>query len=292
MTFTAPSGRRIAVDVVGNPDDPAVVYLHGTPDSRVARHPDDDATRAAGICLLALDRPGFGDSTLTPDTTQVTFAHDVVALLDHLQIATVPMLSWSAGTTWALGIAATAPSRVSAITAVGGLVPVEAFADPSVVAEAGATRMGMVETAHELGPTVAGELIGGMLVPDPISFDAAIEHLHAGHAPNDPPTDPAFTAQMARALCDAVKHGVAGIMHDVALQFTPLPFALADVAVPVTLINGDRDTVCPPAFAHWYARHLPDATVDIRHDAGHLVLLEAWTAILTQLRDTANVANS
>src|SRR4051794_24440025 len=46
-TFDLPDGRRLCFDDVGDPGGPVVVYVHGTPDSRRARHPDDDVTRRA-----------------------------------------------------------------------------------------------------------------------------------------------------------------------------------------------------------------------------------------------------
>ena len=49
-TFDLPDGRRLCFDDVGDPDGPVVVYVHGTPDSRRARHPDDDVNRPAPAC--------------------------------------------------------------------------------------------------------------------------------------------------------------------------------------------------------------------------------------------------
>src|SRR3546814_9854456 len=57
-----PDGLSLALDDVGDPGGEPVVYLHGTPDSRLARHPDDAIARACGVRLIAIDRPGSGDS--------------------------------------------------------------------------------------------------------------------------------------------------------------------------------------------------------------------------------------
>jgi pimeloyl-ACP methyl ester carboxylesterase len=56
----------MAVDEVGDPAGAPVLYLHGTPDSRLARHPDDGLAAAAGVRLLAIDRPGYGGSSPLP----------------------------------------------------------------------------------------------------------------------------------------------------------------------------------------------------------------------------------
>ena len=47
-TLTLPDGRTLAYDDVGDPAGTPVVYLHGTPDSRLARPPDSTAGAAIG----------------------------------------------------------------------------------------------------------------------------------------------------------------------------------------------------------------------------------------------------
>lgn len=281
------TNRVIAADLIGSADAPTIVYFHGTPDSRLARHPDPAATEEAGVRLVAIDRPGFGHSSFDPAGTPTTLADDLAVLLDRLGVKQVGLLAWSAGAVWALGTAAALSYRISSVCLVGGLVPVEAFGDPEVRAAAGDTRIGMLDTAVELGPTVAGELIGPMLVPDPATTAVAREHLRAGHDDTDT-ADFATIAgaedQMAAAICDSVRHGTAGVSHDVTVQYTPLGFSLAAVTAPVRLVYGVRDSTCPPEFGSWYAKALADATLDVLPDAGHAVLLTQWTPILTHLR--------
>ena len=67
--LTLPDGRTLAADDVGAPDGRPVVYVHGTPDSRLARHPDDGLARRLGVRLVAVDRPGFGHSSPHPEGT-------------------------------------------------------------------------------------------------------------------------------------------------------------------------------------------------------------------------------
>ncbi len=286
--------RQLAADLVGEPGAPGaptVLLVHGTPDSRLARHPDPAVTSAAGVRLVAVDRPGFGHSTPDPGGDATTFAADAVHLLDHLALDRVDVLAWSAGASWALAVGAVAPARVRSITIVGGLVPFEALMpstdDPAVRAAAGEARLGMVDTAAELGPQLAAEMIGPLLVPDPATPAAALEHRRSGGSGTGLDTVPGAEAQMAAALLDAVRQGTEGLVHDLAAQFSPTPFDLGAVRPPVRLVTGERDTTCPPAFAHWFAAHLPDAWVEVVPDAGHDLLLVHWTELLQGLRTGA-----
>ena len=54
--FELPDGRHLAYDEVGAADGTPIVYLHGTPDSRLSRHPDAAVASALGVRLIAIDR--------------------------------------------------------------------------------------------------------------------------------------------------------------------------------------------------------------------------------------------
>jgi pimeloyl-ACP methyl ester carboxylesterase len=56
------SAGPVAVSVAGPPDAPAVVFLHGWPQSRVHCAPLVERAAAAGLRGVAMDLPGIGDS--------------------------------------------------------------------------------------------------------------------------------------------------------------------------------------------------------------------------------------
>ncbi|MBS1848518.1 MAG: alpha/beta hydrolase [Actinobacteria bacterium] len=273
------TGRVIAADVEGDPDGVPVLLVHGTPDSRLARHPDPSIAADAGVRLIAVDRPGFGHSSFDPSATPTTFGRDLTALFDHLGIDSAHLVAWSAGALWALGAAATIAPRVRSVTAVGGLVPFEAFGDPTVRRAAGGARLGMIETAEELGASAAAAMIAPMLVPDPATPPAALEHrAESGDAALS--AVPGADIQMAAACCDAVRMGLDGLIRDVEVQLTGSLVDFAASTVPTNLLTGAHDTTCPPAFARWFGEAIPGATVEIVPDAGHGLLLTHWHQVL------------
>jgi pimeloyl-ACP methyl ester carboxylesterase len=77
--------------------------------------PDEDATAAAGVRLLTVDRPGYGGSDPRPDPTLLDWADDVQALADRLRLERFAMVGWSAGGGYALACAAGMPGRISAV---------------------------------------------------------------------------------------------------------------------------------------------------------------------------------
>lgn len=85
-TIELGDGRTLGFDDVGDPDGVPVLYVHGSPGSRRARHPDDGVAERLGVRLVAVDRAGAGLSTPNPGGTVGSFAEDAVALADHLAV--------------------------------------------------------------------------------------------------------------------------------------------------------------------------------------------------------------
>ena len=71
-------GRDLAYREWGDLGGSPVIFVHGTPGSRVwCPDPHQDATRAAGVRLISVDRPGFGGSDVQLGHTVGGWAADV-----------------------------------------------------------------------------------------------------------------------------------------------------------------------------------------------------------------------
>lgn len=286
-----PDGRTLAFDDVGDPGATPVVYLHGTPDSRLARHPDDATTAAAGVRLLAVDRPGAGDSDLHPEATLRSLGHDLAALLDHLELPRAILLGWSAGGLFALGAATVLGQRVAAVGLVGPVPPVEAYDDPALVGALGAGRRGFVELAAGVPATELAAEVAPYLVPDPLTPEVALEHVleAAGEQGRRELASVSGAVEaLVAALEASVRRGRAGLAHDVALQLEP-GLDLSVIAAPVRTFHGAADGVSPPEVGAWLVSRLPNAVLDLSPGAGHHLLFPRWRGILRALqRDAVN----
>ncbi|MET0145438.1 MAG: alpha/beta hydrolase, partial [Ilumatobacteraceae bacterium] len=265
-TITLRDGRRLCVDDVGDPRGRPVLYVHGTPDSRRARHPDDSTAMDAGTRLLAVDRPGAGGSDVDPDGTVGSFADDIAELADHVGIRSMGVLAWSAGALHGLAVAARHPALVSRVGIAAGLPPVAAYRAPGILDGASDDRRMVAELAAEMTPAELGALLAPMVAPWPCDIELATAHVMEGadevrRAELD--AVPGAVAAMAAGVVDAVAAGLAGLEHDIALQVTPPDIDLVGVTCPVRLWYGELDRTAPPTFGHWFAAHLPSTTLDV-----------------------------
>ena len=257
-----------------------MLYLHGTPDSRLARHPDDSIPASLGIRLIAADRPGIGSSDPDPVATPGSVAADHVAVLDHLGIDRAPVVAWSAGSITALALAGGHPDRVSWLTLVAPLVPADAYGDAAVLAGSDASRKLFADHLGSATPDELGRELAPWLVPPEIDEAtaremlarslAAVEHIEGAGD------------RLVVALCRSVASGTIGLEREIAAQAIPLGELLDAIAAPVVIHVGDRDEVTPPAMSRWLGHRL-GTNVRIHPGEGHALMITRWEQLLTEV---------
>lgn len=125
-----PDGRQLAYLCFGAPLKGAqkvLLFLHGVPSSASEAAPLHERAAAAGVALLAVDRPGLGGSSAAlpgaPLSLQ-SFAADLGSLLEGLQLGPVALAGESGGGPYAAAAAALlGPSRVDQLHLIAALGP-------------------------------------------------------------------------------------------------------------------------------------------------------------------------
>ena len=283
-TFThAADGRRLAVRVSGDPAGQPVIYLHGTPGSRVGPLPRGRVLYELGVRLISFDRPGYGCSDRMESRVVADVAADVRAIADQLGIERFAVIGRSGGGPHALACAALLPDRV---TRAGVLV---SLAPPG--AEGLDWFAGMAESnVHEYTTaTVAPETLvkelartAAKIKADPTSHVTAL-------GPELPEADRRVVADarirtlLAQNFAEALRQSAAGWIDDALAFCSPWGFDPSDIRVPVLLWHGEDDVFSPAAHARWLAGQIPDAELWIRPDTAHFGALEVIPDVLSWL---------
>ena len=257
-------GRRLTYDDVGALDGRPIVYLHGCPDCRLTRHPDDGIPATIGVRLIAVDRPGYGGSDAPRDWTRRSMAEDILALLDDLGIDRCAVLGWSSGGQIALACAAVAPERVAAVGLVASTAPTPFDGDAGAVAQ-------------DMLPFVAPEGLDAALALEHIREAKSEAYLH------DLDSIPDLDGQLALAMQAAIARGSSGAEFDLRNLMTPWDVDLGAISVPVLLWYGALDDVVDPAVGATLASALPNSRLETVDGASHLLLLTHWTTLLDSL---------
>ena len=104
-TLKLKDGRLLAFEQYGTENGIPVIHQHGFGDSRLARHPDNKLTIEAGVRLITVDRPGYGESSPHPGRTFLDWVPDIEQLTNQLKIDMFGVMSHSGGSPYALALA-------------------------------------------------------------------------------------------------------------------------------------------------------------------------------------------
>jgi pimeloyl-ACP methyl ester carboxylesterase len=109
-----PDGRQLGWEEFGDPAGAPVVYLHGTPQTRLSRPPDE---ALPGIRLITFDRPGYGLSDPLRRPRLTTVAREVGVLATARGLDRFGVVGFSGGAPYALACGALLSHRVTGVVA-------------------------------------------------------------------------------------------------------------------------------------------------------------------------------
>jgi 2-succinyl-6-hydroxy-2,4-cyclohexadiene-1-carboxylate synthase len=258
------NGLEFNVEVDG--DGPPLVLLHGFTGS--VRAWDEVRPGLASFAqVIAVDLIGHGRSTAPEDPGRYTFAwatRDLVALLDDLRLSSVNLLGYSMGGRLALHVAVHAPERISTL--------ILESASPGI--EDDVQRRQRIASDAALAERIVQ---GGVA-----AFVAEWERV-----PLLEPAPHVSAATRARQHAQRLDNCALGLANSLrgmgAGQQAPLWSQLRDLAVPVTLIAGNRDSRYA-ALARQMQAVLPAANAHIVDEAGHTVHLDQPAAFVDLVR--------
>ena len=288
-----PDGRSLEVLTGGAPDGFPWLYHSGSPSAAVDYEPFDAAARRAGLRLITYSRPGYGASSpRTPEQGPPRFADDVadsITILDHLGAGDFVTLGWSGGGPRALACAALLPERCRAATTLASVAPHEA---PDLDWFAGMAP----ENVEEYGAAVQGPEIYGAFVEAEIlpMLNVSAPDLAAGMGELLTPVDLAalddsYTEYLAATFRRAAAQGIVGVRDDGLACVAEWGFEVEQIAVPVSVWQGDQDAMVPFDHGRWLADHVPGARAHLLPGEGHLSVAARIDDILADLKDLARL---
>lgn len=115
-------GRQLGYFEYGDPDGIPAVYLHGSLDAGLFMR--SQKLNGNGVRLIAVERPGVGESTPSPDPSPEAYARDLVQLADALQLDGYAVIGRSMGSWDAVALTLADPSRARLLVLASGRLPV------------------------------------------------------------------------------------------------------------------------------------------------------------------------
>jgi pimeloyl-ACP methyl ester carboxylesterase len=274
------AGRRVRVRHEGRDTDPLVLYLHGSPSSRLDIEFGRGRSEQLGVHVAAFDRPGYGRSDYHRFTL-ASIAEDAVAVAAALGSERFAVLGFSAGSAAAAATAALHPDCVTALAIVGGGAPF-----PEVPEEL-AKLSDQERHALDLVDRDEKEAARFLAEPDRVfmdvlsSDDDAVTALWQSISPPADVSllaDPEFAALLTATHRESLRQGQQGWARDNVVRMPRWNVDISQVKAPAWFWYGEQDAVANGA---WLKGQIPHGELVVLPDEGHFsVLYHEWSPIV------------
>ncbi|RYZ85651.1 MAG: alpha/beta hydrolase, partial [Proteobacteria bacterium] len=116
-------GKQFFIQEWNPSNETVVLFIHGFPGCGEQAKLITSTSMSTSFRLIAVDRPGYGESDFQPLLTPLGFAEQVVEILDQLKINKLRLLSVSGGAPYSLALAHLLGDRVERMCSVAGVAP-------------------------------------------------------------------------------------------------------------------------------------------------------------------------
>ena len=262
--FTLSNGHGLGFGQCGDPDGKPLVFLHGTPGSRVEGLSLGEAARQHGIRIIAPERPGYGKSDYWRAGTVADWCTVAVELPDRLGLDGFSVLGVSGGGPYALGFGYLFPQRIDTVT----LVSSRGLGYRGGMPGLGAVLAALSFPSERL-PGLPLDIAAWRARRHPRAFVEVLNR-HVGF--------PARQADVGRIIYDDLQEAVAAGSRGTGADLRRSRrwgFEPEQQSHPVTLWHGEEDRQVLVAAARALAARLPSVSATFTAHEGHLDVLPA-----------------
>ena len=270
-TVELSDGRSLSFASFGDPAGRPVFYFHGFPGSRFEPQSNHEAYLKAGIRLLALDRPGMGESTRKSKRKLLDWPDDVVEVAKILNLEKFSVLGVSGGGPYALACARAIPGYLDKVTVACGLGPMDA---PNATSGMMLSNRILFRYGRFFPPLLRLSvfLMVRQLSSKPVKgFEKFVEGLP------EPDrlvlSEPEAQEFVLTSAVEGVCQGGGPLLEEIRIYSKLWGFKLDDLNIPISLFQGEVDIDVPASMARYQAELIPDCELNLYPTDGHFSLL-------------------
>ena len=276
-----PDGTMVGYAEAGDPAGPPVMYLHGSPSSRleVGFPGIREAAEDLGIRVLAPDRPGIGLSTFRRYTV-ADYPRLVRSFADALGLGRFAVIGVSGGGKYACACAWGLPDRVTRVALVSSTC---SFDLPGARTTWSADDRRLYRLADR-APWLVHLFLAKVARDVRRDRDAlfpVVEHT-VGAADRQVLATPGFREALDQDTGEAFRQGGRGPAHDLTLEARPWGVPFERIQVPIEIWHGGADRVVSPEQGRILVRALPLVTDHFVRGEGHFSLVARHARAILQ----------
>ena len=272
-------GRRIGIAESGDPDGVPLLWFPGTPASRFSCPADERATAAAGLRLVAIERPGFGVSDFNARRQILDWPSDVVQVADLLGFERFAIAGLSGAGPYLAACAHEIPHRLSAVGMISCFGP---LGPEGMTARMPLYRRGVLRVVASASRVATGAAELGLLGRNP---EKLYRRMTRGLSACDRVilARPEVWDRQVASAAEALRPGARGFVRELVLATQPWGFKLRDIDMAVHLWHGGMDRSTPIEMGRYMAEQIPACRAVFYPHEGHFLIYEHWPEIAATL---------
>lgn len=275
-------GRAVGYRVYGREAGTPILFLHGTPGSRLEFAIVHGVGQELGLTLVTPDRWGYGLSDVPRSPSLSAYAADMAALMDHLGHRRFAVGGISGGGPYAAAVAACLADRVAALALIS---PVGPIADSGCASELPGFHRFCFTVLPQL-PTLIVTIFGVFrwsLGRAPY-LAGQLATLRGGRPDRTLLFQPQICGPLMGSFREGLRPGMSGPVTDLALFSRPWGVDLAKITAPARLWIGTADRSVPLVAARALAARVNSCEREELEGEGHLWVAANYPYVLDWIR--------
>jgi pimeloyl-ACP methyl ester carboxylesterase len=273
QTIKLYDGRIIGYHEFGDGNGKPLFYFHGSGagSGYFARGLDTIASQNK-IRIIAPDRPGIGLSDFQQDRTILDWSKDILQLAKSLNLTKFSIISESGGSVYALACAHEMPDRISSVSIVSGICPINAPFKKDDLTRQNRIMLSMFKRAPGWLLKSSFQKVQKGLQQNPEKyFLASVKR--AKEAEKKIFVIEAYQKIFIKSVLAAFDQGFDGPLKDIRLTFSDWGFEIKDITSKIYLWHGMDDQSAPVTMAKYLEENIPNAAAKYLPDEGHISVL-------------------
>ncbi|WP_226701767.1 alpha/beta fold hydrolase [Priestia aryabhattai] len=287
QTITLHDNRIIGYSIYGDENGIPLFLFHGTPGSRIWFLENDELAFKLGICLIAIDRPGYGLSDEKKGRKIIDFVEDLKEFSKKLNVDHFTILGVSGGAAYAAACAYALPTRVKAVAMVSSATPF-----PSGIPPRNMTfKNKIVFLLSKYFPMFLhylSYLEKNILDKNPNKYKRLLQKniVHLSDWDKEVLTNKHVVETNILHIQEAYRRGVKEVVYETQLLTKPWGFNLKEIEVPIDLYHGEDDTLSPLNEVRKMVVELSSCKPYFIPKGGHFLMenKNIWEKILKNLK--------
>ncbi|MBS4177455.1 alpha/beta hydrolase [Lederbergia citrea] len=271
--------RKLSFKSYGDTNENTVIFFHGFGSSASAIHPDPKILEKSNIHFIAVNRPGYGESTLNGKYSMEDVADDINELLDSKEIQKVSVIGYSAGGLYSQFFTDKYSEKVNSLNLVSSAIPLNSKETKKILP----SNWKMISNMNRYFPFMTKVFFSKLSKELTNNLETTLQKSINDMVEEDQRivSDLNIRNVITKGAVEAYHNKGYAVYYDaLALCKKITTIKTPPSNIKVNIWQGGKDNIWTPSTSLYLRDKYTHSTFSFIEDEGHLLYLSQWNEIL------------